>query len=406
MKEISFIHAADLHLDSPMIGLRNLPVSILKRLRESTFKALKKLTNAAIKKNVDFVILAGDLFDGEDRSLKAQSHLRTEMLKLMKHDIPVYIIHGNHDHLSGDWVHLEMPSNVHIFTDKVESMTLVTKKGMRVNLYGFSYPERHVYERKITHYQKSGNADYHIGILHGNEEGENEHGNYAPFVVKELLEKDFHYWALGHIHKRKVLSENPPIIYPGNIQGRNKKEKEIKGCYHVNLSDFETSLEFIETSDVIWEDVEIDLAGLRNFYEVLEKCQAIVKDCRKEKMGTLLTLSLLNHELEDDKERRALAAELIELLQENEQDEDAFVWVTEIIAEQNQIVSKENLKKESEFYSELLNTVAHYEYDEIPLSALYHHQMGRKYLSSLTSNEHVQLLEKAEILLLNLLYKS
>ena len=123
MKQISFIHAADLHLDSPMVGLKHLPANILSRVRESTFVALQKLTMAAIDQQVDFVILAGDLFDGEDRSLRAQSRFRAEMLKLFEKDIPVYVIHGNHDHLNGSWVHLDMPANVFIFTSKTEVKT-------------------------------------------------------------------------------------------------------------------------------------------------------------------------------------------------------------------------------------------------------------------------------------------
>lgn len=406
MKQVSFIHAADLHLDSPMVGLKNLPDPIFRRLRESSFQALKKITNAAIEKNVDFVLLAGDLFDGEDRSLKAQSFLRTEMLKLESQGIPVYVVHGNHDHLSGEWINLEMPSNVYVFSEEVEVVKLQTRNGTLVNLYGFSYANRHIYERKITDYRKIGEADFHIGILHGNEEGGNEHGNYAPFYVKEMLEKDFDYWALGHIHKRKILSNDPPIIYPGNIQGRNKKEKDIKGCYYVNLSEFNTTLEFHETSDVVWEDAIIDLVGVRHFHEVFQKCLSILNTYRKEHMGTLLTLSLINIELEDYRERRILEEELIELLQENEQEEESFVWVIEIEAGLHKKINREQIIGESEFCKELLTTVDQYKNDAHSLSALFYHQLGRKYLSPFSTEEHEQLLKKAESLLLDYLYNS
>src|SRR4051812_21862531 len=120
MKRITFIHAADLHLDSPMTGLTHLPKPIFERIKDSTFAALKTLTEAAIKHQVDFVIIAGDLFDEEDRSVRAQTRLRKEMIRLYEHNIPVYIIHGNHDHLNGTWIHLDMPANVHIFSEKVE----------------------------------------------------------------------------------------------------------------------------------------------------------------------------------------------------------------------------------------------------------------------------------------------
>ncbi len=281
MKQISFIHAADLHLDSPMVGLKYLPANILSRVRESTFAALEKLTAAAIDRNVDFVVLAGDLYDGEDRSLRAQSRFRNEMKKLLQHNIPVFVIHGNHDHLNGSWVHLDMPENVHVFGSDLEMKRLQTKRGETIHLYGFSYLQRHVFDKRIEDYQKIDPADFHIGILHGNEGGSTDHDNYAPFTIKDLHEKQFDYWALGHIHKRTIVSENPPIIYPGNTQGRNKKELGVKGCYHVTLNETETKMEFVETSTVIWDEVTIDTAESDNFQEIFQLCQLTIERLRK-----------------------------------------------------------------------------------------------------------------------------
>jgi DNA repair protein SbcD/Mre11 len=405
MKQITFIHAADLHLDSPMLGLRHLPDTIFTRLRESTFRALKKVTNAAIEQDVDFVILAGDLFDGEDRSLRAQSRLRTEMCRLEEKGIPVYVIHGNHDHLSGSWIQLELPSNVHIFTSEVEIKTVKTKSGAIVHLYGFSYPKRHVLERKIDDYVKLEGADFHIGILHGNEGGRSEHGNYAPFTVNDLLEKQFDYWALGHIHKRVVLSEDPPVIYPGNIQGRNKKEIGVKGCLHVTLSN-NSSFEFIETADVVWEEAVLDVAMARSFYEILQACQTTIKTYRKKNIGTLLTLSLKNIQLEDSKEAGIVDGELVELLQEDEREEESFVWIVNVIMEQTKSSDQEWLTGKTEFYNELYETVNHYENFEHSLESLYNHRLGKKYLSPLSDSDQEQLLQKAHEFLIKQLYQS
>ncbi|MFL6558068.1 MAG: exonuclease SbcCD subunit D, partial [Bacillus sp. (in: firmicutes)] len=310
MKKISFIHAADLHLDSPMVGLKHLPQNIFTRVKESTFTAFKKVIDAAIDYQVDFVILAGDLFDGEDRSLRAQSRFRTEMLKLAKEEIPVYVVHGNHDHLNGTWVNLEMPANVHVFNSEVETKVLLTKNGEIIYLYGFSYPTRHVYDRKIDDYMKKEGADFHIGILHGNESAGVEHDNYAPFLVSDLHQKDFDYWALGHIHKRAVLSETPPVIYPGNIQGRNRKETGVKGIYHVTLTDLEKKMNFLETADIIWEETEVDAASAKNFLEVLQLCQTTINSVRSEQKGTLLSLLLKNVQLEDEHQQRSVKGEL------------------------------------------------------------------------------------------------
>lgn len=142
MEPIKFIHAADLHLDSPMVGLKDLPDFIFERLKESTFRSFIKLIDVAISEKVDFVILAGDLYDASDRSIKAQNILREQMLRLHKARIRAFIVHGNHDHLGGEWIKLTMPENVFIFGEIPEVtrfkktiqlfifMALVTKNDM------------------------------------------------------------------------------------------------------------------------------------------------------------------------------------------------------------------------------------------------------------------------------------
>lgn len=405
MKQISFIHSADLHLDSPMVGLKSLPAHIFKRVRESTFAALKKLTETAIKQQVDFVVIAGDLFDGEDRSPRAQSRFRTEMLKLAEKDIPVYVVHGNHDHLSGSWTQLEMPSNVHIFGREVETKVLQTKRGEIIHVYGFSYPQRHIFERKIDEYQKVNGADFHIGILHGNEGGSHEHDNYAPFSVKDLLDKDFDYWALGHIHKRMILSETPPIIYPGNIQGRNKKESGTKGFYHVTLTEIDNNMEFIEASDIVWEKAMIDVSSARSFDEVFRLCQSALNHFRKEKLGIFITLDLQNIQINDYQEKKNIGDELTELLQEDESDEEAFVWLVDLNIFENLDIDREKLATEAHFFAELFKTVDDYDQLDTALAPLYQHHIGRKYLSNISTSEQQELIKNAEQLLLKLLYK-
>jgi DNA repair protein SbcD/Mre11 len=405
MKQISFIHAADLHLDSPMVGLKHLPANILSRVRESTFAALERLIAAAIEKNVDFVILAGDLYDGEDRSLRAQSRFRNEMQKLLQKDIPVYVIHGNHDHLNGSWVHLDMPSNVHIFGSEVEMKAFHTKRGDTIHLYGFSYLQRHILDKRIDEYRKQEPADFHIGILHGNEGGGTDHDNYAPFSIKDLYEKQFDYWALGHIHKRTILSDHPPIIYPGNLQGRNKKETGLKGCYYVTQSEFETTKTFIETSDVVWEEVSVDASTAHSFQEILRLCQLTIERLRKPGIGTLLTLNIRNVQLDDIQDKRTLDTQLLELLMDDENDEESFVWIVELTVHDSQPLERNHLVNEADFYTELFATIDNYQNLDRAIAPLYEHQMGRKYLSGLTESEQKELLESAEKLLIGLLYQ-
>jgi DNA repair protein SbcD/Mre11 len=405
MKQIKFIHAADLHLDSPMVGLKHLPANIHARLLESTFIALKRITKAAIEHQVDFVILAGDIFDGEDRSLRAQSRFRAEMNKLADKQISVFVIHGNHDHLNGSWIALDMPENVYFFGSSVEKKEWRTRTGEKVHLYGFSYPQRHIYEKKVDEYKKMEQADFHIGILHGNEGGRADHDNYAPFTIKELQEKEFDYWALGHIHKRAILSEAPPIIYPGNIQGRNRKETGIKGCYLVTLNELEQKLEFIETADCLWEEAVIEATEAQSLQEILQLCQIEINRYRKANSGTLLTLLINDVHLEDWREKRTLDGELLDLLVDEEAEEEAFVWIVQLIINERQKIDRERLKTEANFYEELFETVDSYHNLDPDLSLLFQHSLGRKYISSLSTQEQREILEKAESLLIRSLYQ-
>ncbi|SFA80061.1 MULTISPECIES: DNA repair exonuclease [unclassified Bacillus (in: firmicutes)] len=403
MKQIKFIHAADLHLDSPMQGLKHLPKEIITRLRESTFTAFKKITEAALQHSVDFVVLAGDLYDGEDRSIKAQARFKKEMEKLAAAQIPVYIIHGNHDHLNGTWIKLDMPESVHIFNENVEVSKLKTKSDAVVHLYGFSYEQRHVIERKIDSYMKKDWADFHIGILHGQDGADSNHAAYAPFQVQDLLEKKFDYWALGHIHKRAILCESPPIVYPGNIQGRHKKELGEKGCYLVTLTEREAELDFIATADVVWKEIQLDITSAKHFQDVYSLCRQTIENNRENGKGTLLSMSLENQETETFL-TPSLVSELLEVLQDEEKEMNAFVWLIDLNVMNTNVMSLPNTIYESEFLGELFAEAESIENIEQAISVLYdHHHLGRKYLSPLEEKEEQELIMKAQTLLANLL---
>jgi DNA repair protein SbcD/Mre11 len=403
MKQITFLHTADLHLDSPMVGLSKLPEKIYKRLLNSTFVALKRLVDAAIEKQVDFLIIAGDVYDGEDRSIRAQVKFRQEMERLDAHGIPVYLTHGNHDHLSGSWVHIPLPDNVFVFGETVER-TAYIKENIVVNLYGFSYPRRQLYERKIDEYKKEAEADFHIGILHGNEGGNSSsHDNYAPFHVKDLIEKQFDYWALGHIHKRRIISENPPIIYPGNIQARHHKELGPKGCCLVTLTDSNHQLEWIDTADVEWESIEISVRNHISFQQIYQSCMEQLNNIRSEQsIGKIVKLELRNLETFEGSES-VVNGELLELLQENESEEENFVWVSMIQAVEERPYDLEAIRGEDGFLGELLSTIEDYEQWNDALEALYNHHQARKHLPTLSEVDKKSIVAEAERILIQLL---
>jgi DNA repair protein SbcD/Mre11 len=407
MKQVKFLHTADLHLDSPMIGLRHLPKAIFHRLQESTFTALKNITDAAIKHEVDFVVIAGDLFDGEDRSIRAQAVLRNEMVRLAEKGIKVYGIHGNHDHLGAKSVSIDFPENVHFFSGQVEKADFRKSDGTLVHLYGFSYPERHVMDRWIGNYMRVDGADFHVGMLHGHFEGVSDHGKYAPFRLSELIDKDYDYWALGHIHKKALLSRQPYVVYPGNPQGRNRKELGEKGAYIVRLTEGETEISFFDTADVIWEETIIDAKDLLSFNAIYESCLAAIEGKRREGKGVLLDIRIdrLDSAATDAIEKIA-SGELLELLQDTEKEEESFVWVHRLKYTEDIAVDRAQLIKQSEFFEELFNTVEQYDDLRDPLSPLFQHSQARRHLSLLSESEREQLVEDAEKILLQLLLKN
>ncbi|EIP0637231.1 exonuclease SbcCD subunit D [Listeria monocytogenes] len=315
MKEIQFLHMADLHLDSPFIGLSTLPQPLFSAIQESTFQSLERITTVAIKEAVDFVLIAGDIYDSEDQSVRAQARFAKEMKRLEAANIPVFMIHGNHDFIEKHKEKLALPSNVHVFSEQVEVMSYKTVTGVSVNIYGFSYNERHIRSSRVDEYKIQGDADFHIALLHGSEESSSEeHDVYAPFRVQEISKKGFDYWALGHIHKRQLLAESPSIYYSGNIQGRNRKESGEKGASIVTLSEASTTIDFIGTSPIIWEEAVITLpenSEINAFYrettKLLESYQGrshsyflhiIVKMENKQKIDTNDWLQMLQEEVE------------------------------------------------------------------------------------------------------------
>lgn len=262
-KAISFIHAADLHLDSPFKGLSHMPEEVFVELRNSTFKALDKLIEIAIKKQVDFVLLVGDLFDNDKQSLKAQIHLKEAFEKLESNNIQVYLSYGNHDHINGNIHPIVYPENVQTFSNEaVTSFTYEKAGSILAEIYGFSYENKAVMKDKSEEYPTILDDNlFSIAMLHGTLNGDKTHDPYAPFSLTTLQDKSYDYWALGHIHKREILAADPPIVYAGNTQGRHRNEAGPKGCYYIEMSPNNTEITFIETQSITFESVAIDLAA-------------------------------------------------------------------------------------------------------------------------------------------------
>jgi exonuclease SbcD len=232
---IRFIHAADIHIDSPLIGLGRYEGAPVEQIRNATRKALENLVYLAITEQVKFVLIAGDLYDGDWRDYNTGLFLSKEMVKLRNEGIRVFIITGNHDAESNITKSLRMPENVKIFSTKKPETMLIEE--LNIAVHGQGFHQRAVTENIAANYPEGLSGYFNIGILHTSVTGREGHETYAPCQIETLLSKKYDYWALGHVHKSEILYEDPWIIFPGNIQGRHIRETGPKGCTLVTIDD-------------------------------------------------------------------------------------------------------------------------------------------------------------------------
>lgn len=390
-ESISFIHAADLHLDSPFKGLQNIPEEIFQEIQESTFTTLDNLIEQAIIHKVDFLLLVGDLYDNDNQSLKAQVRLRNAFQKLKEYNIQVFLSYGNHDYLNERSLSVQFPSNVHMFTsEKVSYFPFNKNKETLAHIYGFSYESRAVHDSKVLDYQrKNEQIPYHIGLLHGSITTNTEHDMYAPFHIEELKNTHMDYWALGHIHKREVLSDAPPIIYPGNIQGRHRKEIGEKGCFFVEMNEFEVQKQFIPLESIRFEQVELDLSGV----EFLHNIEPLVLQSLPQlKNPGLIELIIKLSEQQYESWERSRIEEWIDIINEITITQSPWIYIYRTSI---QIPKRLEFEENSPFFAMIKKQI-----EEVPIQPivdeLYQNRQARKYINTLSESEIEEIKQEAD----------
>lgn len=396
VKQISFIHAADLHLDTPFQGLAHTPRNIFVDIQESTFNALKNLVQVAIEKQVDFVLLVGDLFDHEKQSLKAQIRLRKAFEELRNHNIFVYLSYGNHDFINGNIHPVIYPDNVFIFPDEnVRQFTYKRDGEELATIHGFSYENQAVTEKKVNEYIiDDHHIPFHIATLHGSIQSNREHETYAPFQMSELTSKHFNYWALGHIHQREILKTEPYIVYPGNIQGRNRKEVGEKGCYYVKISEIDTEVSFIPLQAIIFKSIQVDISTCTNIHQVEKTIQQSLTSNQPMLIDLYLRSDNEDHNQWDS---HGYFKEILEIINEFNSHLDQWKYIFRYSL-QIQKTDSRHLPTGDHFIGEL---TAQFEQTSVQpiLKDLYDHQHGRKFIEPLTKEEEEFIKTKASQLL-------
>ncbi len=287
-----FLHTADIHLDSPLVGLEAHEDAPVEEIRGATRRAFDNLIDLAIEEEVAFVLIAGDLYDGDWKDYNTGLYFAGRMGKLAQAGIRVFIVSGNHDAASNTTKAMPLPGNVTIFSQKKPESQKIDDLG--VVIHGQGYATKAITDNLAAEYPAAESGYFNIGLLHTSLTGRENHANYAPCSLEDLQSKGYDYWALGHVHKREIVSLDPRVIFPGNIQGRHIKETGPKGATLVTVED--GSITEVEARDVDvlrWAVCEVDLSNCQTTENVHEFVRAAFEQQGDEADGRTVALRLI-----------------------------------------------------------------------------------------------------------------
>ncbi|MCA9715350.1 MAG: DNA repair exonuclease [Myxococcales bacterium] len=252
------VHAADLHIDSPLRGLGRIEGAPTQDIRLATRRAFVHLIDFCLERAATLLILAGDVFDGEWRDFNTGLFFVRQLARLRDVGARVVMIHGNHDAESALAQHIPLPEHVRLLSAEAPETLEYADLGLAV--HGQSYYSRVVADNLAEAYPPPRRGLLNVGVLHTNAVGASEHKNYAPCTVAQLVAHGYDYWALGHVHKRSVLHERPWVVYPGNLQGRHVRETGPKGCTAITIEHGRISAVDHRNMDVLrWAELELTL---------------------------------------------------------------------------------------------------------------------------------------------------
>jgi exonuclease SbcD len=284
-----FLHAADIHLDSALTGLDRYEGAPAAEIRGATRRALENLVRLAIDEQVAFVLIAGDLYDGDWPDYHTGLFFAAEMTKLREADIPVFLIQGNHDAANRMTRQLRLPERVRFLSsDRPETLVL---KDYDVAIHGQGFATRAVLDNLAVAYPGRVAGAFNIGVLHTAVDGREGHDRYAPCTIDDMRHREYDYWALGHIHKREELHKDPWIVFPGNIQGRHIREAGPKGCVIVTVDGERIVAAEPHWLDVVrWETCRVDASGAIDGDDILDRFRARLVEVKTPSDGHLLAL--------------------------------------------------------------------------------------------------------------------
>ncbi len=272
MAPFRFVHAADLHIDSPLLGLASRSAEFAARIDEASRQAFDNLVSLAKEEECRFVLLAGDLFDGQWRDFRTGLFFADRMRRLKETDITVFIVLGNHDAENTFMRRLELADNVRVLSRREPETVRLDDLG--VAIHGRSFPQRDVAENFARNYPAPIAGLFNIGLLHTACDGREGHALYAPCSVEDLVNRGYDYWALGHVHAHEMVCRDPYIVFPGNLQGRHVRETGPKGAMLVTVDGNRVVEAVHRALDVIrWSVATVDISACTDMDEVRSRAR-------------------------------------------------------------------------------------------------------------------------------------
>lgn len=366
---MKFVHAADLHLDSPLAGLSKYEGAPVEQIRGATRRALENLVKLCLDEQAQLLVIAGDLYDGDWRDYSTGLFFNKQMAALRAGGVRVVWIRGNHDAASKLTAHLHLPDNVHELSHKKPDSLLIEALGVAVHGQGFD--TRDVTSDLSSRYPEPKRGLFNIGLLHTALEGRAGHATYAPCRLSALVDRGYDYFALGHVHTREVLCEEPWIVFPGNLQGRHARETGAKGATLVTVENERVrSVEHRALDEVRWHVAEANVADERSVDGVLERVRDTLNRAVEASEGRLAAIRVRVYGATAAHEQ--LMARLEQLTQEVRAlslDLAGEAWLEKVELATTPLAHAE-LREREDAIGELLRGVSGIAHDEAALSEL------------------------------------
>jgi DNA repair exonuclease SbcCD nuclease subunit len=331
---VRFVHASDLHLDATFGGVDATDEKVAGALARSTIEALDRVVELCVDREAEFLVIAGDLYNSADRSLRAEFAFQRAMRRLENAGIGAFVVHGNHDPADGWSAGLALPESVVIFpAGEVERREVLRDGKVVCAVYGRSFPTRQVKENLARDFKRNDGDPLAVAVLHANVGQREGWDDYAPCTVDDLRASGMDYWALGHIHLAGRVSDRPPAVYPGSTQGLDPTEEGPRGCYVVDLDTDGAVEEFVETASVLWRRVAVDAVELTDLDElrnaVAESCESVRSEGGDR--PTVVRIELVGRsDVHADIGRPWVLEDLVTDLREEQLVREPWIWVDRV----------------------------------------------------------------------------